>query len=413
MGDISITATTSSMPEQVKLVTAQLFEAYLACPTKCYLQSIGELAIGNDFLVWSKARRESYRLNGIQRLKENHPHAVDVNEVHSGHWKHALWDMAFNQNVKTQNCEVSPDAIQRIPLDETNKSSQFVPIKFIKNNKLSSSDKLIAGFEALTLSRITGSKVSISKIIHGDKRTTFKVQENTLSRVVNKTIGLVANLLSASSPPDLILNRHCYECCFQSNCRKRAIEKDDLSLLANLSAKERAQLNGKGIFTVHQLSYTFRPRKRPKRLAGKPEKYHHALKALAIREKKIYIIGSPRLKIDGTPVFIDVEGLPDRDFYYLIGILSGSPENQVQHSFWADDVPDEMRIWTDFLNILSRIEAPVLVHYGSFETTFLKKCVIDMEDRRRILQQEKPSRLQSTCCPLFTVIFISLCITTA
>ena len=35
------------------------------------------------------------------------------------------------------------------------------------------------------------------------------------------------------------------------------------------------------IFTVTQLSYTFRARRRPKRLAGKREKYHHSLKALS------------------------------------------------------------------------------------------------------------------------------------
>ncbi|MBI5386015.1 MAG: hypothetical protein HZA90_15170 [Verrucomicrobia bacterium] len=67
------------------------------------------------------------------------------------------------------------------------------------------------------------------------------------------------------------------------------------------------------------LRYTFRPRRRPKRLRDKREEYHHSLKALAIREKKIHIVGSPELKIEGTPFYLDVEGLPDRDFCFLIG----------------------------------------------------------------------------------------------
>ena len=54
-----------------------------------------------------------------------------------------------------------------------------------------------------------------------------------------------------------------------------------------MSAKERQKLRSKGIFTVTQLSYKFRPRRRPKRLRDKREKYHHSLKALAIREKKL------------------------------------------------------------------------------------------------------------------------------
>jgi hypothetical protein len=76
-----------------------------------------------------------------------------------------------------------------------------------------------------------------------------------------------------------------------------------------MSAKERQKLRSKGIFTVTQLSYTFRPRRRPRRLRDKREKYHHALKALAIREQKIHIVGSAELKVEGTPGYLDVEEL--------------------------------------------------------------------------------------------------------
>jgi hypothetical protein len=140
-----------------------------------------------------------------------------------------------------------------------------------------------------------------------------------------------------------------------------------------LSHKERKKLHGKGIFTVTQLSYAFRPRRRPKRLRDKREKYHHSLKALAIREKKIHIVGGPELKIEGTPVYLDVEGLPDRDFYYLIGVRIGNGASAVQHSLWADSVEDEGRIWRELLGILETVEMPVLIHYGSYETTFLRR----------------------------------------
>jgi predicted RecB family nuclease len=132
-----------------------------------------------------------------------------------------------------------------------------------------------------------------------------------------------------------------------------------------MSAKERKKFHTKGIFTVTQLSYTFRARRRPKRLADKREKYHHSLKALAIREQKIHIVGSPELKIEGTPVYLDVEGLPDRDFYYLIGVLIGNGESAVQHSLWADTVKEEGSIWMQFLGILETVDNPNLIHYGS------------------------------------------------
>ena len=97
------------------------------------------------------------------------------------------------------------------------------------------------------------------------------------------------------------------------------------------------------------------------------------MKALAIQHKKIHIVGTPRLKIEGTPVYLDVEALPDRDFYYLIGAQVNAADSVVQRSFWADDVDGEIKVWRDFLDMLADVENPVLIHYGSFETTFLKR----------------------------------------
>ena len=359
--------------DKQKLVTSQLFESYLACPTKCYLQSIGEVAAGSDLTIWSETRCESYRFKGLQRLTADHSQTIDGGEQDPRHWKHALWHFASNQIVRAQNYEAHLHAIQRVQLKGSVQSSQFIPIRFVPANKLSRSDKLMAGFEAFVLAKALGTRIGMAKIIHGDRGAGFKLKANTLSRIVNKTIGQMADLLSAPSPPDLILNRHCPECSFQSRCRMKAVEKDDLSLLVNMPDRERERLNSKGIFTVSQLSYTFRPRRRIKRLATKPEKYHHSLKALAIRERKIHVVGDPQLRINGTAVYFDVEGLLDRDFYYLIGVRSEDAHGISHRSLWADKAADEERMWRSFLDILSGIDRPVLIHYGSFETTFLKR----------------------------------------
>ena len=79
------------------------------------------------------------------------------------------------------------------------------------------------------------------------------------------------------------------------------------------------------------------------------------------------------IKIEGTPVYLDVEGLPDRDFYYLIGLRIGNGNSAVQHSLWAETVTDEGKIWREFLAVLETVEKPVLIHYGSYETTFLNR----------------------------------------
>jgi len=232
---------------------------------------------------------------------------------------------------------------------------------------------LLLAFDSFVLAAALGRDIAIGKIIHGDDHARIKVKTSALADEVRKRLGKITALLSSPTSPDLILNRHCAECEFQAQCRKEAIAKDDLSLLSGMSATERGTLHSKGIFTVTQLSYTFRPRRRPKRQREKREKYHHSLKALAIRKKKIHIVGSPELKIEGTPVYLDVEGMPDRAFYYLIGVRIGNDDSAVQHSLWADTVEDEGKIWREFLAILETVEKPVLIYYGSYESTFLKR----------------------------------------
>ena len=352
------------------MVTSRLLEAFLACPFKCHLLSEGELPAGTEYSAWNTAREESYRREGIRKLTSQET-CPSFASPESGLWKHDSWRFAVGETVRTESWEAEVALIERI--SQTGTPSRFVPIRFVANNRLSASDKTMAAFEALTLAKALGTKTDTAKIVHGENHATLSVNASALSRAVHKKVSQAATLISAASPPDRVLNRHCPECGFHDRCRSDAVEKDDLGLLSRLTGKERARYRGKGIFTVSQLAYTFRPRRRSKRLAARPEKYHHALKALAIRERKIHVVGKPELRMEGTSVFLDVEGLPDRDFYYLVGIRVEGAGGTQHRSLWADSSADEKRVWEEFLGILSDADRPTLLHYGSFEKTFLKK----------------------------------------
>ena len=45
----------------------------------------------------------------------------------------------------------------------------------------------------------------------------------------------------------------------------------------------------------------------------------------------------------------------------------------VRYSFWANDLADERTVWEGCLGVLSKIDNPRLIHYGSYETQFLKR----------------------------------------
>lgn len=169
------------------------------------------------------------------------------------------------------------------------------------------------------------------------------------------------------------MNRHCAECEFRNCYRQQAKEADDLSLLSGMSEKERAQHRSKGIFTVNQLSYTFRPRRTPKRAKNPAKPHHFSLQALAIRENCVYIHGSPILPECKSKVYLDIEGLPDRDLYYLIGALVVTEEREAFYSFWADTKSDESSIFCQFAETISKLPDYRVFHYGDYDAAAMKR----------------------------------------
>src|SRR4051812_1277879 len=63
---------------------------------------------------------------------------------------------------------------------------------------------------------------------------------------------------------------------------------------------------------------------------------YHALSALAIRDKRIYVFGTPQVPSGRVAIFLDVEGRPDEGFVYLIGMVIARDGREDRHSFWAD-----------------------------------------------------------------------------
>ena len=97
------------------------------------------------------------------------------------------------------------------------------------------------------------------------------------------------------------------------------------------------------------------------------------MQALAVRKNQVHVIGPLTFTTAGTAVYFDVEGDPDRDFYYCIGLRFEADGVIVQRSYWADSPSDEVTMWADCLSALGTIDTPRLVHYGSYETTFLRQ----------------------------------------
>jgi predicted RecB family nuclease len=359
-------------------ITLDLFEANLKCATKCWLRSHGEAGSGNLYAEWVRSRTEAYRKEEAQRLLKTIPPSGrgsvtpvpnDFNAV--GGWLAA--DKTARVRVESWDIESCPQLVEHFPSRQREKPAEVIPIRFVFSNKLGRHDRLSLAYDAWVLSKVLKREIGAGKIVYGDGHAALKVNTSHLAGEVWECILDIQTLLTGQSPPDLVLNRHCAECEFRNRCLERARETDDLSLLTGMSKQERARHRSRGIFTVTQLSYTFRPRRTPKRAKHPAKPHHFSLQALAIREKAIYIHGTPQLPDCQSRVYLDIEGLPDRDFYYLIGALVVTGEREAFHSFWADSKLEEAAIFTRFANLVSLLADFRVFHFGDYETAAIRR----------------------------------------
>ena len=353
-----------------KIISSEIVVAYSNCPRKAFLLMSGEQGVDVEYVKILKQKRF---LQKSKYIKEINPTGSDI-QIDKSNNLIKYGDTLVNVNLRSEHFGVSCDILTRTYKVSSLKKADYEPTIFIGTHNVGKEHKLELAFVGHVLGKIEGQIPEKGTIVSADGKS-HGLKLKHLLIPLQKIVSPLQDWLSfpTNQPPQVILNKHCSVCEYQMQCRKIATEKDELTLLSSLTEKERKRQNNKGIFTVTQLSYTFCARRKPKRLASKPEKYSHALRALAIREHKIYITGKPKLNIKGKLVFLDVEGNPELDFYYLIGLRIKNEDSYVQHSFWANEKSDEKDIWDSFLDILAKIDNPQLIYYGHYEKVFLKK----------------------------------------
>jgi len=133
-------------------ITSSLFEAYLKCPTKCFLRSRGEAGAGNEYADWVRVQTENYRNNRIKDLitiaaRDGRIITAALPAVP----KVTEQEYVFNFVAESLNLESHIDVIERTPPKDPDKPPQFVPTRFINTNKINKDDKLLLAFDALVL----------------------------------------------------------------------------------------------------------------------------------------------------------------------------------------------------------------------------------------------------------------------
>ena len=355
-------------------ITNEVFADFTECKHRAYLRLAGKIVRNSEFSDIERRMSQDYRARACQHLLQSYTtNEVAPVSVSMPALMNKRYRLATDLTIREGDMVARLDGLMAASRTQGLMPPTYIPIMFGHEEKVSRKQKLLLAFCGSVLGVQQGANPPFGRIVHGCRFRNSKIQFDRLLGEAGQIVRKVRALKRANDPPPVHLNTHCATCEFRPGCRAIAVEKDHLSLLRGIKQKEIIKLNSKGIFTVTQLSYTFRPRKRSRRSNPRAIRHHHSLKALAIRENWIYVTGSPELTTTGTPVYLDVEGIPDQDSYYLIGLKVVDGESSLQYSFWADDRAEEEKIWRECLNVIDTVDSPQLFHYGRYETTFLKR----------------------------------------
>src|SRR5271157_5096555 len=363
-------------------ITENLFVAYCQCPYKASLKSKGEVGEVVDYEVIQKEANAMFRDVAIERLLRSHTESQVTREPPS--LVLAVKEGArliLGARVEVQGMALGFDVLERLVDRDDDRQSVYVPVQFSHRNKLSREDSLLAAFHGIILAEALGQPVQFVKVVHGPGFSVSKIKlvgPTGTTRLVKEARQILDRLrkqIESASPPLMILNSHCTSCEFRDRCHAEAVNRDDLSLMRGMSEKEVLAQRKRGINTVTQLACTFRPKSVGTK-RKKPLKRHlHALQALAVRDKKVYVVRAPEIPAKTTRVYLDVEGIPDRDFYYLVGVVVEKDGQCSAYSFWADDEKEEQAIWVKLLDLLRVLGDFTLFHYGAYEKAYIKKML--------------------------------------
>jgi hypothetical protein len=99
------------------LLPPMLVEAFLKCPTKCFLRSLGETGVGNTYADWVCAQSTAYQREGSTRLKGGANGECVTGPLDRKKLKSATWRMTTESKVCAQNLACTLHAVERVPSD--------------------------------------------------------------------------------------------------------------------------------------------------------------------------------------------------------------------------------------------------------------------------------------------------------
>ena len=345
-------------------ISSEFIEAFSLCPRKAFLLMTGATASPgpHDYEVVIREQAEANRQAHRARLAEGEvvPFGGPA-EMAAGR------EIVADADLTADGLHARCDFLTKVTEPSRFGRFSYEPVKVIGTCRASRPDALGLAYQGLVLGEVQGRQPSSGTLVLvGDRPSKVKLagKYKEVRRIVEALRGWTSQ--PAGDAPPVVLNKHCPSCPFRDACLQQAEKEDNLSLLDRMTPKQMRKYHDKGIFTVRQLSHIYKPR-RSRKKAKRQVRHSLELQALAIRTGKVHVEHLPELPRSPVELFLDIEGVPDRDSYYLAGLLVCRGGEAEYESFWADDATGEAAMWSALVERLAAFPDSPIYHYGSYE----------------------------------------------
>jgi predicted RecB family nuclease len=355
----------------VARITLDVLDAYLHCKYKGYLRLDGREGIKSDYESIFAELRKELRITAAEKILSQFRQHIPIGIALTRSTLSRGAPFVLDAELQDDQFLVHFDGLKQVSGRSELGEFHYVPVLFGEHRRISKVQRALLEVLALLLSRVQGKLPTTGIILHGKECRANVVRFTADLQAARNLLNDVAQIYGDG--PQLLLNEHCQACEFCQECRARAVKDDSLSLLRGLSEKEIKSYGRKGLFTLTQLAHTFRPRRKSDRPDHGSNRRYHALQAMAIRDKTVYVLGAPKLPSNSVRIYLDMEGDPDEGFVYLIGMIVCDEQGDKRFSFWANSKAQELDIFERFLDVVAGYDTPSIYSYGGYERAFIKR----------------------------------------
>ncbi len=350
-------------------LTPELVAAYSLCPRKAFLMLRGD-----------RAEHLHEYVNVIDRIaaqsRDRFVGTIDDSEVRRFGQPGLDWNASaiIDAEVVTGYLAAHIQVLLRRGTGRSTAKGEFEPHVFVGLDSVSGEDKLRLAFMGKIVAEASNRPCSRGVVVTPDGKSQ-RVALAPIASQLNQILGVLQSWVADQlDEPSVILNKHCSICPFRTQCLSKAEREDSLTLLDRMTPKLLRKYHKKGISTINQLSHLFRPRKTRRRGVHASTAFSFELQALALRTRKIYLHKTPSVLSHDVELYLDIEGLPDRDFHYLVGVVVYCGSKVTCHSFWCDSPDDEANLFQNLLAVVAEHPAAPIYHYGSYDPKALDRA---------------------------------------